>query len=132
MEEEGWRVGGVEKMRGRKERDSSKRGVERWRMGGRNKWKDGRRNEGVCGVRIISINKKVSLIVVSVAIIGTHQEKSGMLFWNIISKLPLQDHPIVSWKFCHVLHKVLREGHTQVGIVINRWHHFDRGRSYEG
>lgn len=29
-------------------------------------------------------------------------------------RLPLQDNRIVAWKFCHVLHKVLREGHPQV------------------
>ena len=27
---------------------------------------------------------------------------------------PLQENRIVAWKFCHVLHKVLREGHPQV------------------
>lgn len=48
------------------------------------------------------------------AIIGTHQEKNGALFWSIVTKLQLQGHPIVCWKFAHLLHKVLREGHPQV------------------
>lgn len=26
-------------------------------------------------------------------------------------RLPLQDNRIVAWKFCHVTHKLLREGH---------------------
>lgn len=47
-------------------------------------------------------------------IIGTFQEKGGQTFWLVVSKLPLQDNRIVAWKFCHVLHKVLREGHPQV------------------
>ncbi|KAG8240392.1 hypothetical protein J437_LFUL002535 [Ladona fulva] len=29
-------------------------------------------------------------------------------------RLPLEDNRIIAWKFCHVLHKVLREGHPQV------------------
>ncbi|XP_050536269.1 huntingtin-interacting protein 1 isoform X2 [Daktulosphaira vitifoliae] len=48
------------------------------------------------------------------AIIGTFQEKSGETFWRCVTKLPLQEHRIVAWKFCHVLHKVLREGHPNV------------------
>lgn len=48
------------------------------------------------------------------AIIGTYQEKSGALFWMFILRQPLQENRIVAWKFCHVLHKVLREGHPQV------------------
>lgn len=26
-------------------------------------------------------------------------------------RLPIQDNRIVAWKFCHVTHKLLREGH---------------------
>ncbi|XP_060839150.1 huntingtin-interacting protein 1 isoform X2 [Rhopalosiphum padi] len=48
------------------------------------------------------------------AIIGTFQEKSAETFWRCVTKLPLQEHRIVAWKFCHVLHKVLREGHPNV------------------
>ncbi|XP_046984239.1 huntingtin-interacting protein 1 [Schistocerca americana] len=47
-------------------------------------------------------------------IIGTFQEKGGATFWACALRLPLQDSRIVAWKFCHVLHKVLREGHPQV------------------
>lgn len=32
----------------------------------------------------------------------------------IILRQPLQENRIVAWKFCHVLHKVLREGHPRV------------------
>ncbi|KAG7189683.1 hypothetical protein KM043_017354 [Ampulex compressa] len=48
------------------------------------------------------------------AIINTYQEKSGGIFWMYISQQPLQENQIVAWKFCHVLHKVLREGHPRV------------------
>ncbi|KAG8180177.1 hypothetical protein JTE90_020473 [Oedothorax gibbosus] len=45
------------------------------------------------------------------AIIGTFTDKGAGTFWGVVLKLPLQGNPIVAWKFCHVLHKVLREGH---------------------
>ena len=45
------------------------------------------------------------------AIIGTFQEKSSQTFWSIVMRLPLQSSPILAWKFCHTLHKLLREGH---------------------
>ncbi|XP_055941623.1 huntingtin-interacting protein 1-like [Argiope bruennichi] len=45
------------------------------------------------------------------AIIGTFTEKGAGTFWSVVMKLPLQGNPIVCWKFCHVLHKVIREGH---------------------
>lgn len=45
------------------------------------------------------------------AILGTFHEKSAETFWSVVIRLPLQDNRISAWKFCHVLHKVLREGH---------------------
>ncbi|CAL7945877.1 unnamed protein product [Xylocopa violacea] len=48
------------------------------------------------------------------AIIGTYQEKGGVVFWSYMLRQPLQENQIVAWKFCHVLHKVLREGHAKV------------------
>ncbi|KAK9708515.1 I/LWEQ domain [Popillia japonica] len=45
------------------------------------------------------------------AIIGTFQQQGGHIFWSIALRLPTLDDRIVAWKFCHVLHKVLREGH---------------------
>ncbi len=49
-------------------------------------------------------------------IIGTFQEKGASTFWNLATRLPVQGSPIVAWKFCHTLHKVLREGHERVSI----------------
>lgn len=34
------------------------------------------------------------------------------MFQVTVIRLPIQDNRIVAWKFCHVLHKVLREGHA--------------------
>ncbi|CAG7824331.1 unnamed protein product [Allacma fusca] len=48
------------------------------------------------------------------AIIGTYQERGATTFWDCILRLPLRENAIVCWKFCHVLHKVLREGHDHV------------------
>ncbi|XP_017788314.1 PREDICTED: huntingtin-interacting protein 1 [Habropoda laboriosa] len=48
------------------------------------------------------------------AIIGTHQEKGGIFFWMYMLRQPLQENQIVAWKFCHVLHKILHEGHDKV------------------
>ncbi|KAK9293743.1 hypothetical protein QLX08_011399 [Tetragonisca angustula] len=45
---------------------------------------------------------------------STHQEKGGMIFWTYMLRQPLQENQIVAWKFCHVLHKILREGHEKV------------------
>ncbi|XP_078482808.1 huntingtin-interacting protein 1 isoform X2 [Ciona intestinalis] len=48
------------------------------------------------------------------AILGTYQEKGGQMFWHVVRRLPLSSQSIVAWKFCHVLHKVLRDGHPKV------------------
>ncbi|XP_070154452.1 huntingtin-interacting protein 1 isoform X1 [Polyergus mexicanus] len=55
------------------------------------------------------------------AIIGTYREKSGSIFWTYMLRQPLQENQIVAWKFCHVLHKVLREGHPQVIVDSQRY-----------
>ncbi|KAL7294579.1 hypothetical protein TKK_0012039 [Trichogramma kaykai] len=51
---------------------------------------------------------------VRIAIISTYKEKGATIFWTYILRQQLQEHRIVAWKFCHVLHKVLREGHPRV------------------
>lgn len=48
------------------------------------------------------------------AIIGTYQERGAQTFWDCIIRLQLNENPVVCWKFCFVLHKVLREGHVNV------------------
>ncbi|EAT33144.1 AAEL014598-PA, partial [Aedes aegypti] len=48
---------------------------------------------------------------VRAAIIGTFHSKGGHAFWAIAIRQPIQDNRIVAWKFCNLLHKILREGH---------------------
>ncbi|XP_045474328.1 huntingtin-interacting protein 1 isoform X1 [Harmonia axyridis] len=45
------------------------------------------------------------------AIIGTFHTQGARTFWAIASKLPAMEDQIVAWKLCHVVHKILREGH---------------------
>ncbi|XP_028312836.1 huntingtin interacting protein 1 related b [Gouania willdenowi] len=47
-------------------------------------------------------------------ILGTHREKGAFTFWSYALGFPLASSSILSWKFCHVLHKVLRDGHRNV------------------
>ncbi|CAM4662420.1 huntingtin-interacting protein 1-related protein isoform X1 [Caretta caretta] len=47
-------------------------------------------------------------------ILGTHHEKGAFTFWSYAIGLPLPSSSILSWKFCHVVHKVLRDGHHNV------------------
>ena len=48
-----------------------------------------------------------------VLILGTYHDKGAQLFWHALQQLQLQGHPILCWKFCHVLHKMIRDGHPQ-------------------
>ncbi|XP_070573421.1 LOW QUALITY PROTEIN: huntingtin-interacting protein 1-like [Ptychodera flava] len=92
-----------------------------------------------------SINKAINSNEVPVkekhcrsAIIGTFQEKGAGTYWSVCGKLPLQGNPIVCWKFCHVCHKVLREGHpnaltdsqkykTHIEDLGKMWGHLQEG-----
>lgn len=47
------------------------------------------------------------------AILGTYQEKDAVIFWHVARRLQLSTHAITCWKFCHVLHKLLRDGHEK-------------------
>uniref|UniRef100_A0A3P9MG53 Huntingtin interacting protein 1 related b n=1 Tax=Oryzias latipes TaxID=8090 RepID=A0A3P9MG53_ORYLA len=47
-------------------------------------------------------------------ILGTHREKGAHTFWSYALGFPLNDNSILCWKFCHVMHKVLRDGHRNV------------------
>ncbi|XP_041667354.1 huntingtin-interacting protein 1-related protein-like [Cheilinus undulatus] len=44
-------------------------------------------------------------------IMGTHKEAGATTFWSYALNLPLSSNSMVSWKFCYLLHKVLRDGH---------------------
>ncbi|XP_041774626.1 huntingtin-interacting protein 1-related protein isoform X6 [Anopheles merus] len=66
----------------------------------------------------ISISKALSNVEMPIkvkhvraAIIGTFHSNGAHAFWAIAIRQPIQDNRIVAWKFCHLLHKILREGH---------------------
>ncbi|RWS08019.1 huntingtin interacting protein-like protein [Dinothrombium tinctorium] len=70
--------------------------------------------------QVISISKAINSVESPVKekhvrriLIGTFKDQSAQFFWSTARKLPLQENSIVCWKFCHVLHKVLREGHRK-------------------
>ncbi|XP_031157123.1 huntingtin-interacting protein 1-related protein-like isoform X2 [Sander lucioperca] len=44
-------------------------------------------------------------------IMGTHKEGGACTFWSYTLNLPLSSNSMISWKFCYLLHKVLRDGH---------------------
>uniref|UniRef100_A0A9J8CI48 I/LWEQ domain-containing protein n=1 Tax=Cyprinus carpio carpio TaxID=630221 RepID=A0A9J8CI48_CYPCA len=47
---------------------------------------------------------------------STNKEKGAYTFWSYAVGLPLPSSAIISWKFCHVLHKIMRDGHPNVSI----------------
>uniref|UniRef100_A0A914DPV0 Huntingtin interacting protein 1 n=1 Tax=Acrobeloides nanus TaxID=290746 RepID=A0A914DPV0_9BILA len=47
-------------------------------------------------------------------IVGTHKERSANVFWNTVSRIQLEKNPVLTWKFCHLLHKLIRDGHRKV------------------
>lgn len=71
-------------------------------------------------------------------LIGSYQAESGEPFWLNIPQIRLKENHIVCWKFCHVLHKMLRDGHRQVlpssherrQVLLdcgNMWRHVEDG-----
>ncbi|KAF8359329.1 hypothetical protein PRIPAC_94324, partial [Pristionchus pacificus] len=49
-----------------------------------------------------------------IVIHGTHQDQSASAFWGSTSTIALDKHPLVTWKFCHLLHALIRDGHGSV------------------
>uniref|UniRef100_A0A669CCY6 Huntingtin-interacting protein 1-related protein n=1 Tax=Oreochromis niloticus TaxID=8128 RepID=A0A669CCY6_ORENI len=47
-------------------------------------------------------------------ILGTHREKGAFTFWSYALGFTFPNSSILCWKFCHVLHKILRDGHRNV------------------
>ncbi|XP_060114794.1 huntingtin-interacting protein 1 isoform X2 [Heteronotia binoei] len=69
----------------------------------------------------VSINKAINAQEVAVkekhartCILGTHHEKGAHTFWSVVNRLPLSSNAVLCWKFCHVFHKLLRDGHPNV------------------
>ncbi|XP_067864151.1 huntingtin-interacting protein 1 isoform X2 [Heptranchias perlo] len=73
------------------------------------------------GKTSVSINKAINAQEVAVkekhartCILGTHHEKGAHTFWSVVNRLPLSSNAVLCWKFCHVFHKLLRDGHPSV------------------
>lgn len=47
-------------------------------------------------------------------LIGCFQAQSGAFFWRHLPVIRLKEEMLVCWKFCYVLHKMLRDGPPQV------------------
>ncbi|XP_036393104.1 huntingtin-interacting protein 1-like isoform X2 [Megalops cyprinoides] len=69
----------------------------------------------------VSVNKAINAQEVAVkekhartCILGTHHEKGAHTFWAAVNRLPLSSNAVLCWKFCHVFHKLLRDGHPNV------------------
>lgn len=44
-------------------------------------------------------------------IITIHKYREAKTFWTILIRQPIMENKFTAWKFCHLLHKVLREAH---------------------
>lgn len=44
----------------------------------------------------------------------TIYKKGASYFWIFALSMPVEGNPIVAWKFCYLLHRVLRDGHPNV------------------
>uniref|UniRef100_A0A9J8CI38 Huntingtin-interacting protein 1-related protein n=1 Tax=Cyprinus carpio carpio TaxID=630221 RepID=A0A9J8CI38_CYPCA len=71
--------------------------------------------------KAVSINKAINTQEIAVkekhartCILGTHHEKGAHTFWLAVNRLPLSSNAVLCWKFCHVFHKLLRDGHPNV------------------
>ncbi|XP_033951961.1 huntingtin-interacting protein 1-related protein-like [Pseudochaenichthys georgianus] len=47
-------------------------------------------------------------------IMGTYKESGAATFWSYTLNLPLSSNSMICWKFCYLLHKVLRGGQRNV------------------
>lgn len=47
-------------------------------------------------------------------ILGTHHTMNCSLFWTNLDRIPLEKSAVSSWKFCHLLHNIIRDGHDNV------------------
>ncbi|CAL8278192.1 unnamed protein product [Merluccius merluccius] len=54
-------------------------------------------------------------------ILGTHKESGATTFMSYCQNLPLSSSSLISWKYCYLLHKVLRDGHPNAVRDSNRY-----------
>uniref|UniRef100_A0A669CZL7 Huntingtin-interacting protein 1-related protein n=1 Tax=Oreochromis niloticus TaxID=8128 RepID=A0A669CZL7_ORENI len=75
----------------------------------------------LCFFQLSSISKAINSTEIPVKekharriILGTHREKGAFTFWSYALGFTFPNSSILCWKFCHVLHKILRDGHRNV------------------
>uniref|UniRef100_A0A674A072 Huntingtin-interacting protein 1-related protein n=1 Tax=Salmo trutta TaxID=8032 RepID=A0A674A072_SALTR len=88
----------------------------------------------------VSINKAIN--TQEVAVKEKHARnillKGAHTFWATVNRLPLSSNAVLCWKFCHVFHKLLRDGHPNVikdsirnkadlGDMSRMWGHLSEG-----
>ena len=47
-------------------------------------------------------------------VVGTHKLRSSRIFWHAVSRVQLEKNPVLTWKFCQLLHKLIHDGHRKV------------------
>uniref|UniRef100_A0A673KIB7 Huntingtin-interacting protein 1-related protein n=1 Tax=Sinocyclocheilus rhinocerous TaxID=307959 RepID=A0A673KIB7_9TELE len=60
--------------------------------------------------KAVSINKAINTQEIAVK----EKHKGAHTFWLAVNRLPLSSNAVLCWKFCHVFHKLLRDGHPNV------------------
>uniref|UniRef100_A0A671Q3E4 Huntingtin-interacting protein 1-like n=1 Tax=Sinocyclocheilus anshuiensis TaxID=1608454 RepID=A0A671Q3E4_9TELE len=69
----------------------------------------------------VSINKAIN--TQEIAVKEKHARnilffKGAHTFWLAVNRLPLSSNAVLCWKFCHVFHKLLRDGHPNVSTYM--------------
>ncbi|MFT7803790.1 huntingtin-interacting protein 1-like isoform X3, partial [Arapaima gigas] len=64
----------------------------------------------------VSINKAINTqeVVVKEKHARNILFRGARTFWAAVNRLPLSSNAVLCWKFCHVFHKLLRDGHPNV------------------
>ncbi|CAF1033560.1 unnamed protein product, partial [Rotaria sordida] len=47
-------------------------------------------------------------------ILGTFRLEGSRLFWTMMTRINIESHSIITWKFCYIIHRLLRDGHQNV------------------
>ncbi|CAK5021537.1 unnamed protein product [Meloidogyne enterolobii] len=43
-----------------------------------------------------------------------HKLRSSRIFWHSVSRIQLEKNPVLTWKFCQLLHKLIHDGHRKI------------------
>ncbi|KAI4817072.1 hypothetical protein KUCAC02_009359 [Chaenocephalus aceratus] len=63
---------------------------------------------------LVSVETPLKEKYVRNIIMGTYKESGAATFWSYTLNLPLSSNSMICWKFCYLLHKVLRGGQRNV------------------